>query len=312
MAITENNFTLEEFNAAVEANPSLLDHVRTSLTAKEFVVHDKDTHTNYLQTKRTEHIAEVTKQHADKLEADTLELTGVPKKEGEKYYDYLKRAVKEKYGSFNQMSQELEQLKAGAKPNEMDKARIKQLEELLKTKDKEHETALAEVTKASELNTIKLAGEAAAKSIAGKFKKDIPQSLVDMAVETGVKSLLEKATLQKDGAITFAGEDGEPLLHKETYKPLGFTDMLLEIPSIKDILDPAQGAAGAGSKGKETAGAGDQGGGDGGGLKRMTSRPYNITTQMGLTKYMNEQGYVSGSKEMAEDFQKFGKDLPLR
>jgi hypothetical protein len=112
MAITDNSFTADELNAAITAKPELIETLKGTLSGKSFVVKTAEEHQAFI----TEHEGIVagkkTKEHADLLEKDVLELTGIAKLPNEKYYDYFKRATAEKLAATKALESELAEIKA--------------------------------------------------------------------------------------------------------------------------------------------------------------------------------------------------------
>lgn len=305
MAITDNNFTQQEFNAAIDANPELINHVKTSLSNKKFIVQDEETHRNYLKNHEEGFAKSLTKVHAETLEKDVYDLTGIDKLPEEKYYDYFKRATAERLKGVTEMQKELETLRKG---NQSDNAgRIKQLEEAIQAEKENSKTLLAEKEKTiNEIKISSIANNALAK-LSAKYRKDLPEGLVKIGEQTALNELLKVAKFQEDGNITITGEDGSPMLDKDTYKPLTPEQWLSNFGTIKEMIDPSADGKGAGTgKSEQPENPGT------GGFQRITSLPANIKTKVELNDYMARMGYVDGSKEKNEDYEKFGNKLPLR
>lgn len=311
MPITENNFTPEEFTAAITANPELINHVTGALTAKQFIVQDQETHNRYLETKVTEAKNGLTKEHAEKLEADVLTLTGIAKSSPtEKYYDYFKRATTEKLAKTQELETKLADLQSKANPTEAQKLQIKELEGAI---EKTKNTLQGEITKRDARINELMVGNAASSDLAkvrALYRKDLPGSLVAMAEQAAMQKIIGKAKLNEDGSVVFLKEDGTPALDQTTFKPLTAEHFLKE--ELKELFEqgnPNNKGAGSGNN-NPPAGGGD-------GKTVLTATPAGVATQMQLTDWLLKNGYVRGSKEFDESYTAANKDasgkpLPLR
>lgn len=302
MALTENNFTAEEFSAAITANPDLIPIIKGTLTNNKYVVQDEAEHTTFKTTFENEVATRMTAKHAEQLEADVLKLTGIPKKDAnEKYYDYYLRATGEKLNAVNALQTELDALKAGAKPSDIDKARILELEKAIEDGNKKYTTDLSEKDKT--INDIKLNGAfgVGLAKIQKTYKAGLPESLVKMSEESVISKLKNIAKIQEDGTITFLKEDGTPELNKSTFKAVTVDEKLAEL--LGDIVDPGRKVAGTGTekdKEKKLSEAG------------FTGLPADVDSQLKLSIYLKSIGILQGSDEFDKIFAEHGENLKLR
>ena len=310
MPITDNSFTGQELEAALKANPALMTIVKGTLTDQKMTVRTEAEETAFATNLESSIVAKKTSEHATALEADVLELTGIKKKgSDEKYYDYFKRAVAEKLASVKALEAELTELKGKHNPSEVDKKRIQQLEAAVAEKEAALQTKTTEMSqKILELQ----AGsqiDAAIAEFRAQYRKDIPES-VSKIVESQIRQqLLAKAKMQDDGTLTILDEKGEVIVNKADYKPEQVKNIIKG--QLTDLLDPGRQQQGAGSSSQSQQQQG-AGGGGGGSFTRLTALPSDIKSKTALTDHMLKAGYLDGSKEFSEDFDKLGASLPLK
>ena len=308
MAITDNTFTPDELEAAIAANPALLENVRIPLEARKYVVQDETTHQNYLRTHEEGFAKTLTKKHAETIEKDVFDITGIEKLPDEKYFDYTKRAMSESIKDAKEMRTELEQLRKGVAPDATQKARIKELEAALIEKDALHAKILNEKESAILSTKIETAANVGFVKLSAKYKADVPAELVELAQDKALQDLMKIATLV-DGKLLINKEDGTPILDPKTYAPITAEQYFESHKAIASLIDPSlknkgAGTGAAGNEKPETSSDGT--------FTRLTSLPATVKTKVELTTLMLKMGYTSGTKEMTEDFGKFGKDLQTR
>lgn len=309
MAITDNAFDATELGAALTANADLIPILKGVLTDQlKYSVLDETEKTNLLKDHETTVSTALTSKHATKLESDVLKLTGIPKKDAnEKYYEYLNRAYTEKFGSYTAMQTELEALKQGHKPSEIDKQRITQLETALQSKDTDFNEKLsakdkeiAEIRNNSAIST-DLAG------VRTKYKKDISEGIIKTVENAVVEQLKKDVVFQADGTATImeVGADGKPAIKmdKATYKPVTIAQELEE--RLSDLIDTGKKAAGAGGGADGPKGPGAAG------KTEVTALPDHVKNRQQLTTHLLENGYLQNDADFTEAFNKLGEKLPL-
>lgn len=254
--------------------------------------------TNFLTSRENQLIAGKTSEWATNIEKDVLEATGIEKKAGEKYHDYLKRAAGE-------IKTELTTLKEkGGNTNEADKARITELEGLLQTKETDYTKTLSELkgTIAKEKATTVLGNAEAA--IRATLKTDIAH-LDDVVAARLAKFNAEyKADVKDDGSVEFIkNSDGKVALSTKDGKPLKAGEIMAEF--FKDLVATPDGKKG---------GAGSGTGGSGNGGSGNTKTPgAEVTTKLLLAEWMKaESGLKPGSKEYNDRYKELGEKLPMR
>jgi hypothetical protein len=316
MPITENKFTADELKAAATANPELINVVKGYLTTDaKMIVRTEDENKIYETNFEARIAANVTSQHAQKLEADVKELTGVDKTDAnEKYYDYFKRATKQALESVNTVKAELETLRGKANLTEAEKARIQQLQQAVIDKEntwKEKYTALEKKNADIQAESLIRADLAKLRQF---YKPDLPASVIQILEENAVKELLATSSMQGDGVLTFLNDKKEVIVDPTLYKPKTAEAILKE--KFKDIIDPGKKQEGAGSSGAGGAQGGSGGGANGaqgGSAFAWAGIPAGVKSQTGLTKHLISQGILQDSKEWLEIQQKPEvQKLPIR
>jgi len=305
MALTENSFTAEEFNAAIAANPDLMPIIKGTLSANKLVVQDEAEHTAFKTNFENEVSTRLTKTHAEKLEADVLAATGIPKKSpDEKYYDYFKRAAAERFGKVTEMENELAELKKGKLPNEIDKARIAELEKALADKETDYTGKLT--AKETEILNMKKGSQfdIAVQKVRAKYKQGLPEDMVKLSEQAIVAQLMAVAEVQSDGVITFPKEDGTPELDPKTYKPVTVEQKIEK--ALESLIEIKKVKTGTGAEGEEPAAKNKEGKID------FTGLPNGITTKVELSAHLYKLGLTSDDPQFDEILAEFGKDLKLR
>lgn len=311
MAITDKNFTGQELAEALKETPSLMDIIKGVLKVEKVTVRSEAEETAFVTNLETTTISKKTKEHAEALEKDVKELTGIEKKDDqEKYYDYFKRAVTEKLGSVKKIEDELELLKKSHTPSEADKKRITQLEdELTKLKT---ETTTKLQAKEKEVLDLKVGGEieVAMAKVRATYKQDIPADIIKVVEDNLRAELIANAKYQDDGVLTIIGSDKNVILDPATYKPQNVENIITE--RLKSVIDEGKKQTGAGS-GEGTQGKNQQAqGASGKAFTRLTATPASAKTKVQLSTHMLTLGYLQDSKEYQEDYDKFAATLPLR
>jgi hypothetical protein len=312
MAITDNQFTADEFKAAVTTNRDALIPVIKSVLSSDFkfVVQDETEHNTFRTNLESEVVGRKTSEWAQNLEKDVKELTGIDKRDAnEKYYDYFKRATTEKLSKLQQVEAELADLRAKGNPSAADKARIQQLEQGLQQKEAEHKAELTAREKRIHELTVGnvLTGELA--QLRAKYKKDIPEGIIKTVEQVAINNLLSMAQLQEGGKIVFLDDKGAPLVDAATLLPKSATTLLTE--QLKDLIDTGRQQNGAGS-GPNNNGNGQHNNNGNNGAPVFPGLPADVKSQIQLTEYLLKLGFLQGTPEFNKLFMENGKNLPLR
>lgn len=311
MAITDNTFTGTELEAAIKATPSLIDIIKGAAKNNKLTIRSEQEETDFVKNVEEQIVSKKTKEHADAIEKDVKELTGIDKKDAnEKYYDYLKRALAEKLSAIKPLEDKLKELQEKGGGTDADKARIKQLEQAIVDKKKEYDQKTADLTK--HIHELKVASsiDSSLASIRSKYKKDIPESIIKVVEAQVRQELINASKIQDDGTITFLDDKKEVIVNPTDYKPKTAEAILGD--RLKDLIDTGKQQEGSGSNEGSQGAGGQQQQQQTGSLKRITVVPGTVKNKQQLTEHLMQNGYTADSKEFSEDFDKFGKGLPLR
>lgn len=266
-------------------------------------------------------------------DADILAATGIAKQQGEKTYDYLKRAAGEikrradKSDEFQQKVTALtgerdalrEQLKAGGAGDLSAQLAAKEAE--LKNTKKLYADTKADLDKltkesVSKMTALQIGYEIKGAAAALKFKPEIPQAVADLAVQNIVKEMetAHKPEFIPDGngghRLVFKDENGVQLNNPANgLQPFTAAELLTQKLSALGILAEEQKQAGAGTK----ATPGNAGGSryDIGGARTQVEADEMIVEQL------CRDGFVKGTPEFTDEHSKIRaenkvQELPLR
>lgn len=247
-----------------EAEP---EAVASWLTEKGYIARTKEGHDKFLNDELEKTKKQLTNDIHTGYRKDVLELTGIDRNEGEKDYDYMKRAVSTKLhglqeyeGKVKTLSEQLEDLKKNGVKDKDAFEEVKKREEAIKEQAKKREEELTskieQLTSANKQNKVNnVISEAmskirsqlkAAEAFGGeKFREDI----IATRLETFNK--MYKPIIQENGAIIWHDINDKPVMEESTYEPKGAGELLVD--TFKDMIDTTRhqgGAGGAGSEGK--------------------------------------------------------------
>lgn len=316
MAITENSFTGEELAAAVTANPTLLDHVTGYLKeGRKLIVRTAEEEAAHLEDFESKTISKRVSDIALNIEKDVKAITGIDKLDSnEKYYEYVKRAAKTLKEEAQQAQRDVTELKGKTNLSEAERQRLTSLEQALKEKDEaiknlqtEKEKEVADLKKGSMIDN-------AITQLRAKFKKELPESLVEIAVEAQRKKLIDSSFIDTDGTLKFLDAEKKVLTDaKDAFRPKSAISIAEE--AFKDLLDTGRKQEGAGASGGANGanvgnannGANSQADYVWGGI------PSDVKTKVELTDHLKKSGVLDGT----DTFNKVFEDpavqaLPLR
>lgn len=317
MPITENKFTAEELSTAVAANPELLNVVTGHLKSNKFVVQNEAEHQQFLTNHENVIVARKTGEHAATIEKDVYDLTGIQKTGDEKYYEYLKRAFKDKIGDVEKLQGELKTLKEkGGNTSEVDKQRIVELEKKITETENGYKEKLTAKDKQLLDTQTEFAISAKLADIRAKYKANIPESLIKLAEKAVTDELKGKARIMDvDGTPTlvFVDDKGAPVIDQTTMRAAGVEYFIGKADALKDLIDPGKQQGGSGTPPGGPAGGGANGGEGGSGeAGKYTGLPATVKTKVGLTDHLKQLGIMDGTPEFSEIFDRDGANLPLR
>jgi hypothetical protein len=296
MALTDNTFTVEEFQAAVAANPALKDVAVASVKHLGLTPYSKDEFESELGTR----IGKKTNEIHSAYDKDIQELFGTVKGGTEKSYEYLKRAAGEALTTRQNKIAELEQaIKDGATDPTL-KAQLTDLQKkevAWQEKEKGYGTTLFEKDVLLDLRL----GQ-----VGIKLNEALPESLRRLALENAEKKVLGMAKPQTvDGKTSIVYmKDGEVAL--KDGKAATAADLLRD--ELKDVLDAGQQGQGGGGNGN---GGPKTGLDKDGNVIVPDALPADVKTQGDLMDYLIKLGVPKDTKQFDTAYGKFSDKLPL-
>lgn len=291
MAITK-----EEITAAL-ASPEAAEFkiLSETLAEREFTFIPKKDLNTFYDTERARIASEKTSEIYSGLDKDILEATGIKKNADEKTYDYNKRAYAEFNNKISANQKKIDELEKRIAEGSQDKTLVTQVE-ALNAKNAELEKGLREKDSLLFQKDVNIEIKDALRSLPS-FKKDLPEDVIKEFVDSTTKKLMESAKVENSKVVFYIGD--KPILDDKAQ--VASAEYILK-ERLKSILDTGRQQQGAGSG---NAGKGGSGG-------RLTSVPSGVTTQGQLMDEMMKMGYVKGTPEMNEDFNKLSVGLKLR
>lgn len=277
--------------------------------------------------------AEISKKFGEvyrQLDQTIKTTTGIDREGDEKTYKYLERAVtkmKSTLGDTSSLQTQIDTLTAEKTrlEQEIAKGGSEETQRLLETTKTELANTKAEYGKLqtkfqeqekkhkSELLQAKVSSEIGLAASGLTFKKEIPQSALDVLVSQAKTRLLGmNPDYIDDGKggkrLVFRGEDGA-IKNNPNNQLNPYTAGELLTDFLSDVLAPAQNLRGAGSAQPPV-------GGGGASMDLSAARTRSEASEI-ITKQLLAQGLTIGSQEFQEQMDKAWKDnnissLPLR
>lgn len=280
--------TLEEIKAAIEADKELLTGVVSILKEGGNVVRTADEEKSFLENYEKnvlpqkiesgveEKIKARVSEIATRVEQDFLDASGIPKNEGEKYYEYIKRGaatLKETKGS------DSEQL-------------LKDRLKLYEDKAKDLETKLTEQVEGEKTRILDFKKNSLVGDALRGLDISYPSHITTEEAKADYRGMIER-TIMSDFQSKFVAKDNEgevvfyegekPLLDTATNKYLNPRSIIEKNFGI--FIAPKQETKGG--LGEQPKGAASVG--------KMTSEQYD--------NYASQKGWVLGSREYGQGYQ---------
>ncbi len=260
----------------------------------EFEIRTKDEHKKYIENIENHAIANRTGKMHSQQEADIFEISGIPKEEAEKAYDYNKRVLK-------LFKEKAEAKKSGG--SEEDKAKIKELEKKLEEKGDGDAGAVRKLLKEkeetwekektglqSEIKSSKVLGDVSKGLRKIELNPDLDKDILEVYLDNAKNALLKIADI-RDGKVVYLDENNEPILNKKT-AVVADSEYILREKLVK-VIKVKKDAKGVGS-------------GDTPKPDEM-KLPDDVKTKDDLTKYLQKSGLKG--KEKQEAYNKLSKLL---
>lgn len=257
-------------------------------------------------------------EHHGKIEADVKAVSGIDKNEGEKSYDYVKRALstyKEKAGSTTQLQSQIDAQKAtitdleakilDGKGNEAVAQKLRDAESKLGALQSQYETDKSTWEKEKSSFTEKITGVQVnaeiAKATAGlKFKAAFPESVQKTLLKSAKETILGqyKPDWIEEGdakVMVFRDAKGDIIRNKANQmEPYTAQELIAE--QLADTLD----------QGKKQNGAGTGGESGGGGVESadISAAKTQVEADTLISKHLMQKGLVRGTKSFADEQKK--------
>lgn len=251
-------------------------------------------------------------------DTDILSITGVPKNNSEKSYDYLKRVLNQNKTDLATLATTKQELAtARAKVTNLEKKiaegaqdegikqqlkdaqqQVTQLQGQLTAKQKELDTEKQKLQ--TELQTTRIDYAFSAATSGLKFKDSITEGIQKTLLNAAKAEVLQRGTPEfqtnADGSqkLVFRGADGNVLNNpNNNLNPYTFQELIMET-SIKDVIDTGRQQGGGGT--------GPLGGGGGGGASTLdlSGVKTQIDADKAIEAYLLGNGLTRDSQEFAE------------
>jgi len=296
MPITDNNFTVDELDAVVTANPKVLEELTAYATKKGgYFAPDAAKKSEYETNLDNLTKSRLTSEHATNIEKDVEEVTGVKKLPNEKYYEYNKRVLSEKTAREKSLDAELTGLKSKTDLSAAERERIATLEGLTKSKDTEIQTL--KDTHQSEINQLKAENIIYSKigAVDSKLKKTPElQEAIQIVKERVIEDMKKSAKFQ-DGKMVFFGADGKALLNADASFMSADQVYAARMDSYIDKGKTAGGTGGNGEWNQDIIVTGD------------------LKTKNDVDSFLSSKGLLAGTAAYSAEQKKYGYDkLPLQ
>lgn len=248
---------------------------------------------------------------------DVLSVTGIAKNQGEKSYDYVKRALgdyKEKAAGAEALNTQITELKAQiegykktiaeGKGNEAVAQQLKDAQKqladtqaLFESKNKEWEEKYNSLNNQYQHSLIDAEFSKALQGM--RFKTIYPESVQKTLIESAKRTVLSTAKpdwVEENGVkkLVFRDAAGNIMTNQEN-RLNPFTPGELLQRELKDVLDTGRQQRGTGTQGNQG------GSGGAGGSLDLTGITNQVDADNAISKHLMGLGYTRGSKEFSDE-----------
>lgn len=290
--------TGEEIKNALIENPELQNEVFDGFK-ESHVIRSKSDDEAWKTNFEQDLVSKKTREIASSIEEDVFSTTGIEKNEGEKYYDYVKRATStllDKSKKAKTLEKQLEELK-NTDVDETLKREVSEYKGLIDKLKSEHEEKVVGLK--TEFDTERKKSSIASAMNELSFDGDLPEDVVATMKESALNKMLSAQSQFSDGSLVFIGEDGETMRDPESLKPLSAKDILKQ--SLSSVLRKEE--IKKKGLGTDAPTANNNG----------VAPPSGIKTRMQLTGWLADKGIAAGTTEYSKAWAEAGgNDLPLR
>ena len=297
--ITDNNFTDAELDAALTANPALLEKaVKVALTKREYNLRSKDEEATYLSNLETQHISKHVSAFAPQLEKAVKDYTGLEKVDAtEKYFDYNARALKTLAQEKKDLDEKIKTLESTSDLSALERKQLNDAIEL----NKQYEKKVKEVTdgSAKEVSKAKMENKIIQQmnAVTPKLIKDTRPGIAaaQEIMSRQIKSDIENMAEEVGGKIVLKDSAGNALTNKNDGSFM----------TVAQYYEAKMTEAGFVDNGKTQPGAGGER------PDEVTSVPGGCKTQSELLEWLRNNTMKGKSQgELLKEFDKYGHLLP--
>ena len=267
-------------------------HVFTESEHKEFLNNLKDT--DIFKQQIDTRVSEIYKQ----IDADVSGITGQPKGQDEKTYDYVKKQLSAFKSSAEELAEKNKDLQKAIDSNSSDET-VNLLKRELEQYTRKHQEKMEEWKgkyEGLESNTLRMrVSNELDRSLMGvKFRSEIPEDARDAMIRIAKDDIMKNAKFMND-KLVFLDDKGEVDLD-DMMKPL--TAKAILETKLKSIIDAGVHKPGVDLKDPVTKDA------DGKPVVNL-SLPDSVKTNADLSEYLLASGLKRGTPEYAAAYEKY-------
>ena len=267
-------------------------HVFTESEHKEFLNNLKDT--DIFKQQIDTRVSEIYKQ----IDADVSGITGQPKGQDEKTYDYVKKQLSAFKSSAEELAEKNKELQKAIDSNSSDET-VNLLKKELEQITRKHQEKMEEWKgkyEGLESNTLRMrVSNELDRSLMGvKFRSEIPEDARDAMIRIAKDDIMKNAKFMND-KLVFLDDKGEVDLD-DMMKPL--TAKAILETKLKSIIDAGVHKPGVDLKEPVTKDA------DGKPVVNL-SLPDSVKTNADLSEYLLASGLKRGTPEYAAAYEKY-------
>lgn len=266
----------------------------------------------YLESQVQPKVDKVLGERNTQIEQTVFKITGLPKNTGEKFYEYMERAVADKLKDVTTLQSKIKEYEdkglEGSTLAKQYKEELIQAQNQVKQLNQEWEGKFT--AKDNEIfgARVETEVERALTKLRAIFRQDVDPAILESAVAGKIFQFKnENKPKNLDGHIIYTDANGATKTSKSDGKPKNTEELLTEY--FQELIDKKRVQGGAGSSG----GSGGTGGNGAEQKFKDIILPDNVKTKVALNAYLvKEKKMDASTKEFSEAFEFLGKDLPLR
>lgn len=289
-----------------------LESIAKYLEKTGHVVRTQEQEKQFVEAQTQQEVNKVLGERNAQFEATILETTGIPKSQGEKFYEYHKRALTEKLNEVTTLKAKITEFETkglqGSELAKQYKTELENAQKQIKTLNDEWEKKLNDKDTEVFTTRVNTEVEKVVAEIRGQLDPTIKPELVEDVIQARLNRFHAENKPKKLGDVTvWQDAQGVTRTSKKDGKPEAAKDILVS-NYFADLID----------KGRQQGGAGS-GDGKGGNPDKPTPKwkeiqlPSTVTSQIKLTDFLMKEAKLDPStKDYSEAFENLKGDLPLK